>query len=125
MIDITIFVPIYGPYKEWERVVTSYEEPFEDRVGYAVVAGGASGAHYVFGLRHLSHIQTMGGGSGLNYMHARSLMTRSTVFLPGAVVAYGVVSTSVGYEQAVNEPIRKGTSGTWFGPFASGFGSVV
>lgn len=35
---------------------------------------------------------------------------------------------AIGYEKMVNEPIRKthpGSRGTWFGPFASGFGPVV
>ncbi len=38
------------------------------------------------------------------------------------------VAGSIVYEKAVNEPIRRshpGSSGTWFGPFASGFGPVV
>lgn len=38
------------------------------------------------------------------------------------------VAGSIAYEKAVNEPLRRaspGSSGTWFGPFASGFGSVV
>lgn len=48
----------------------------------------------------------------------------SKAALPVAVAA-GVVGTSIVYEQQVNEPIRKGSSGTWYGPFASGFGSVV
>lgn len=125
MIDPTIFIPIYGPFKEWERLVMSYDEPFEKRLGYAVVAGGASGAHFVFGLRHLAHIQAMGGGSALNYLHARGLMTRATIVIPTVAVAYVAGTASVAYEQAVNKPIRKGTSGIWFGPFASGFGSVV
>jgi hypothetical protein len=125
VIDPSIFVPVYGPFKEYERLVMSYDEPFEKRLGYAVVAGGATGAHYIFGLRHLAHIQAMGGGSALNYMHARSLMTRATTVMPALGVGYGVLTTSVGYEQAVNKPIRQGTRGTWFGPFASGLGSVV
>ena len=37
----------------------------------------------------------------------------------------GVVATSVVYEQSVNKSIRKGRQGFWFGPFVSGFGSVV
>lgn len=123
--NLSLFIPVYGPYKEWERLVMSYDEPFEQRVGYAVVAGGASGAHFIFGLRHLAHIQAMGGGSALNYLHARGLMTRATTVMPAAVAAYGVVTASVAYEETVNKSIRKGTSGTWFGPFASGFGSVV
>lgn len=48
-----------------------------------------------------------------------------------AVISAPVVTSVVGavaYEKAVNEPIRKshyGILGAWFGPFASGFGTVV
>ena len=43
---------------------------------------------------------------------------------PIAVATVG----AIGYEKMVNEPLRRstpGSSGLWFGPFASGFGSVV
>lgn len=48
-----------------------------------------------------------------------------------AAVAAPVIAATVSavtYEKYVNEPIRDshgGSSGTWFGPYASGFGSVV
>ena len=47
-------------------------------------------------------------------------------FLLAATVSTGA---SIAYEETVNEPIRESSGGsganTWFGPFASGFGSVV
>lgn len=125
MIDPTPFIPIYGPYKEWERVFTSYDEPFETRLGYAVMAGSASGAHFIFGLRHLAHIQAMGGGSALNYLHANSLKNKATRVMPVVLGAYVLTTASVIYEETVNKSIRSGSSGVWRGPFSSGFGSVV
>ncbi len=49
------------------------------------------------------------------------------VALITAPVAAATVG-AIGYEKMVNEPLRRahpGSQGTWFGPFASGFGSVV
>jgi hypothetical protein len=51
----------------------------------------------------------------------------ANVAIVTAPVATAVVG-AIGYEKVVNEPIRRshpGSSGTWFGPFASGFGPVV
>lgn len=45
-----------------------------------------------------------------------------------AAVPVGTVAAAIVYEKYVNEPIRDShgsTKGTWFGPFASGFGTVV
>lgn len=123
--NFKLFVPVYGPLLEWERLVTSHDEPFERRVGYAIQTGGVSGAHYIFGLRHLAHIQAMGGGSGLNYLHAKSLMNKATRIAPVVAVAYTVTTASVVYEETVNKSIRSGRLSTWFGPFSSGFGTVV
>ena len=119
------FVPIYGPFKEVERVVTSGDEPFEKRLGYAIAAGGTFGAHVFFAGRHLDHIQAMGRASGLHLMHAKRHQAMLTRTLPIATATYALVTASVGYETAVNEPIRSGRRNIWFGPFSSGFGSVV
>ena len=35
------------------------------------------------------------------------------------------IATSIAYERTVNEQIREGQPNIWFGPYASGFGSVV
>ena len=48
--------------------------------------------------------------------------------LIGAAVVAGAGAGAYAYEKSVNEPIREshpGSQGTWFGPFGSGFGSVV
>ena len=48
--------------------------------------------------------------------------------LAGAAVVGTAAAMTYDYERYVNEPIRKshpGSKGTWFGPFGSGFGSVV
>jgi hypothetical protein len=46
----------------------------------------------------------------------------SPVVVPAAIAVAGAVT----YEKRVNEPLRKSHHGvSWFGPFASGFGSVV
>ena len=52
----------------------------------------------------------------------------SAAISPPAVAFYAAAQGAYHYEKAVNEPIREshpGSSGTWFGPFASGFGPVV
>lgn len=65
--------------------------------------------------------------SGMGYVRQQALsrvaMATAPVMVPGAAVA-----GAVAYEKYVNEPIRKAHGGIdidWFGPFASGFGSVV
>jgi len=48
--------------------------------------------------------------------------------LIGAAVTAAAGAGAYAYEKTVNEAIREshpGSQGTWFGPFASGFGSVV
>jgi hypothetical protein len=47
----------------------------------------------------------------------------SPVVVPAAIAAAGAYT----YEKKVNEPLRKEHSGftSWFGPYASGFGTVV
>jgi len=125
VIDYTPFIPIYGPYKEWERMLTSHDEDDWTRVGYAVQTGAVSGAHFIFGLRHLAHVQRFGNPSGLNYLHAKSLMNKATHVMPVVLGAYALTTASVAYEQTVNKSIRSGSSGVWTGPFSSGFGSVV
>jgi hypothetical protein len=119
------FVPVYGPFKEIERVVTSHDEPFAKRVGYAIAAGGTFGAHIIFGGRHLAHIQAMDRASALHLMHAKRHRAMLTRTLPIVTATYAVVTASVGYETAVNEPLRSGHRNIWFGPFSSGLGPVV
>ena len=123
--NISMFVPFYGPYVEYQRVLSSGDEPFEKRVGYAVTAGGITGAHFIIGQRHLAHLAAIGHGSAFDYMLAKKHQRFFTRTLPIATVTYAVVTTSVGYELGVNEPIRSGKRNIWFGPFSSGFGSVV
>lgn len=119
------FVPIYGPFKEYYRLATSDDEPFAARVGYAIAAGGTTGAHFIMGQRHLAHLQAMGRGSAFDYMMAKRHQRLFTRTLPIATATYAVVTASVGYETAVNQPIRSGSRNIWFGPFSSGFGPVV
>ncbi len=55
---------------------------------------------------------------------ARTAYVSAYVGVPVAIAA----ATTYAYEKKVNEPIRKshpGSQGTWFGPYGSGFGSVV
>lgn len=55
---------------------------------------------------------------------ARYAAATGVVAVPTAISA----ATTYAYEKKVNEPIRKshpGSQGTWFGPYGSGFGSVV
>ena len=59
---------------------------------------------------------------GLSYFRSRAIMT-APVAVP--VVA---VTGAIAYEKAVNEPLRQAHGNwdiDWFGPFASGFGTVV
>jgi hypothetical protein len=124
MLDLTLFVPFYGPMKEYQRIVESSDEPFEQRLGYALTAGGITGAHFIIGQRHLAHLAAIGHGSAFDYMLAKKHQRLFTRTLPAVAVTYGVVTTSVGYELAVNQPIRAGTRNVWFGPFSSGLGPV-
>ncbi len=61
----------------------------------------------------------------------RLVQTIAPYFGNAALVSAPVVAATagaIGYEKTVNQPLRDahpGSSGTWFGPFASGFGSVV
>jgi hypothetical protein len=123
--QLTLLIPFYGPYLEYKRLVTSHGEPFEDRIGYAIVAGGATGAHFILGQRHLAHLASIGHGSAFDYLLARKHQRWFTRTLPALVVGYGLVTTSVAYEVSVNKSIRSGQRNIWFGPFSSGFGSVV
>lgn len=55
---------------------------------------------------------------------ARTAYVSAYVGVPVAIAA----GTTYAYEKKVNEPIRRshpGSQGTWFGPFGSGFGTVV
>lgn len=59
---------------------------------------------------------------------ARTMTVTPTIVRAAAItapVAVGAAAVSIAYEQTVNKQIRQGRSGTWFGPFGSGFGSVV
>lgn len=54
-----------------------------------------------------------------------TLNPATPVVAAGATALLVSAAVSGAYEIKVNQPIRKGTSGTFFGPYASGFGSVV
>ena len=65
--------------------------------------------------------------SGMSFVRQQAVSRVATATAPALVVA-GSVAAAIGYERAVNEPLREahgGIENTWFGPFASGFGSVV
>lgn len=61
----------------------------------------------------------------------RGQIVRSTLTTTPGIIATPIVASiagAIGYEKYVNEPLRKAHKGAdidWFGPFASGFGSVV
>ncbi len=65
--------------------------------------------------------------SGMSFLRQQAI--GRVVMATAPVLAVGAsVAGAVAYEKYVNEPLRKahgGVSGTWFGPFASGFGTVV
>ena len=65
--------------------------------------------------------------SGMSYVRQQALGRVALASAPAIALA-GSVAAAVGYERTVNEPLRKAHGGQrniWFGPFASGFGSVV
>lgn len=120
-----LLVPLYGPYMESQRLIRSHDEPFEDRVGYALAFGGTLGAHFIIGQRHLAHLQAMGRGSAIDYLMAKRHQRLFTRTLPVATGAWALTTSAVAYEEGVNKPIRSGRRNVWFGPFSSGFGPVV
>ncbi len=68
----------------------------------------------------------------LSYEATKSALQAGVRFVPTVAVASVPVAVSfvgaVWYEKYVNEYVRRstpGSQGTWFGPFASGFGPVV
>jgi hypothetical protein len=65
--------------------------------------------------------------SGMSFVRQQALSRAALATAPALAVA-GSVAAAVGYERTVNEPIREAHGGIrnlWFGPFASGFGTVV
>lgn len=65
--------------------------------------------------------------SGMSYVRQQAVSSVVRATAPALVVA-GSVAAAIGYERAVNEPLRKAHGNIdidWYGPFASGFGSVV
>lgn len=65
--------------------------------------------------------------SGMSYVRQQALGRVALATAPAIALA-GSVAAAVGYERTVNEPLRKASGGQrniWFGPFASGFGTVV
>lgn len=61
---------------------------------------------------------------GLGGLALRAGTVAGVLAVPTAIA----VTTTLAYEKNVNKPIRKshpGSQGTWFGPYGSGFGSVV
>ena len=65
--------------------------------------------------------------SGMSYVRGQALRSLAMATAPVLALAASTAA-AVGYERTVNEPLRKAHGGirnTWFGPYASGFGTVV
>lgn len=55
----------------------------------------------------------------------QQVWTKGPAVATAAVVSGAVTATSAIYEKKVSASIRQGRAGVYYGPFASGFGSVV
>ena len=95
----------------------------------AVAIGMGAGMHYLASKSVLdAQLFRLGGRYGMRYM-IRAGITHAVIHTAPIVVPTVIaVGGATLYEKHVNEPVRKssgGSRGTWFGPFASGFGTVV
>lgn len=116
-----------------------YEGDEEALIHHTKVAGVVHGIWYTaYQLAKMYDIYAKGGRNLISFHQAmqgkkvlagqavkRLAMTAALNPIAAPVTA---TAAAITYEKYVNEPIREshgGASGTWFGPFASGFGSVV
>jgi len=84
--DPRVFIPIYGPYMEMERVHES-EQSFAMKAFDSAAVGAAMGTHMIFAFRHAAHLAAVGEGSAFSLM---------TVNRMQRVVQYGIpVSTGM------------------------------
>ena len=96
----------------------------------ALVEGAVLGTQYAF-LQAINYVSGPKYAMNFHKVHQGMNVVRGLAAGPALVLAVPTViatATAVAYEEAVNKEIRQGRSGfdiNWFGPFGSGFGSVV
>lgn len=125
-----MFIPLYGPYIEMQRLHES-DESFGARAWDAVHIGTAIGAHLIFGFRHISHVAAATGTG--SFFNVKSVERMQRIFAMGtSPLFYGAYATGalvVGHQKAKKKLQKeRGYSANPFAyttPYSSGFGPVV
>lgn len=119
--DVLPFVPFVGfPYSAREAMKD--DRTMRDSIEAGVEIGVSSSIGTIVMMELLGPERILGPAQ-VNVM--RAFATAGPSLAAAALAVGAVAGASVIYEQKVSQPIRKGQSGIYFGPYASGFGSVV
>jgi hypothetical protein len=119
--DLLPFVPFVGfPYAAREAMKD--DRTMKDSIQSGLEIGVSSGIGSIVMMELFGPERILGPGQ-VKLM--RAFATAGPSVAAAALAVGAVVGASVIYEQKVSQPIRKGQSGIYFGPYASGFGSVV
>lgn len=99
----------------------------EEAMYYAKLEASVLATQYGM-LRFLNWMSPKNAISFKELHHGLSFVRSQAITSAPVVVPVVATAAAIGYEKAVNEPLRKAHGGwdiDWFGPFASGFGTVV
>ena len=114
-----LFDAIYD--RDYERAIRAIQVEigvFATYYAMTHLANMVQGPKYYFNPRHAMHAAS----------RMRGYMISGVLKNPITIATGVAVAGAIGYEKAVNEPLRQAHGGIdldWFGPFASGFGTVV
>lgn len=119
--DVLPFVPLVGPSyavrQAYAQEYTTEKEIIEGALGIAIPTFVSFAVTYeLLGERALTRFQVEG---------MRAVVAAAPAVAIASAVTAAAAAVAIPYERKVNRPIRKGTKGTFFGPYASGFGAVV
>lgn len=122
MEDVYPFVPFVGfPYAVREELKRSGDMTTMEAAKAGLGLGFSGGIGFIISYEVL-------GDRILTPMQVklmREVWTKGPAVAAVATAAVAVTAASVAYEKKVSAPIRQGRQGVYFGPYASGFGSVV
>lgn len=120
--EVIPYVPFVGtPYAVHQQLQQQDEMTAAEILGGGIALGGSSFVGFVvayelLGERIFSPMQ-------VNVM--QQVWTKGPAVAAATAVVGAITATSAIYEKTVSASIRKGRPGIYYGPFASGFGSVV
>jgi hypothetical protein len=119
--DVLPYVPFVGfPYAAREAIKD--DRTMSDSVKSGIEIGVSSSVGSIIMMELFGPERVLGPGQ---VKTMRALATAGPPVAAAALAVAAVAGASVVYEQKVSEPIRQGQAGIYFGPYASGFGSVI